>query len=87
MQQPIMKRLNDTYELKPRPFYQKKKEEEHDEEEGEEDEGKYTCSHGIEMSRRDTTICDTCYWESRPPCEEHAFYESLKQKQQQQQQQ
>ena len=43
-----------------------------------EDDGTFTCKHGIEMSRRDASVCDKCYWESRPHDESYNYYASLK---------
>lgn len=41
-----------------------------------EDEGIYTCHHGVKMSRRDTTICNNCYWESQEqPDEQSTLHE------------
>ena len=74
----MMKRCpshEDNYELKPRPLLLQIKQD--DEEKEEEDEGKYTCSHGVEMSRRDPTVCDECYWNSRPTDEATNYNDSL----------
>ena len=79
----MMKRCpshEDNYELKPRRLLLQDDEEKEKEEE-EEDEGRFTCSHGVEMSRRDTTVCDTCYWDSRPTDEATNYNDSLLQKQ------
>jgi hypothetical protein len=43
-----------------------------------EDDGNFTCCHGIEMSMRDPTICDECYWNSRSSDERLNYNESLK---------
>jgi hypothetical protein len=79
---PPMKRCpshQENYEVKaralPRPLDCDVLEEEKDYE----DDGIFICKHGIEMSRRDSSICDKCYWESRPTDESRNYYASLKQ--------
>lgn len=61
----------ENYELKPRkPLFL--------EDVDYEDDGNFTCCHGIEMTLRDPTVCDECYWNSRSSDELLNYNESLK---------
>ncbi len=61
---PIVKRcpsFDENYELQPRTLFPQDTLADVDYN----DDGSYTCRHGIEMSRRDSTICDSCFWETQ----------------------
>jgi hypothetical protein len=61
---PIVKRcpsFDENYELQPRTLFPQDTPADVDYN----DDGNYTCRHGIEMSRRDSTICDSCFWETQ----------------------
>lgn len=61
---PIIKRcpsFDENYELQPRTLFPQDTPADVDYD----DDGNYTCRHGIEMSRRDSTICDSCFWETQ----------------------
>lgn len=63
----------ENYELKPRkPLFP--------EDVDYEDDSNFTCCHGIEMTMRDPTVCDECYWNSRSSDELLNYNESLKAK-------
>ena len=86
----MMKRCpshEDNYELKPRPLFLQIKEDKQDEkdEKDYEDDGRFTCKHGVDMSRRDPTVCDECYWNSRPTDEANNYNDSLLQLKEQEQ--
>ena len=66
---PIIRRcpsFDENYELQPRTLFPQDTPADIDYD----DDGNYTCRHGIEMSRRDSTVCDSCFWDSQETQEE-----------------
>ena len=66
---PIIRRcpsFDENYELQPHTLFPQDTPADIDSD----DDGNYTCRHGIEMSRRDSTVCDSCFWDSQETQEE-----------------